>query len=60
MFKQMPPTHQTLFLWRNGPTVVIGRNQNPWKECHLQQMEKDVSVNVIEICPRNDICRVLI
>ncbi|KAM4701000.1 lipoyl amidotransferase LIPT1, mitochondrial [Discoglossus pictus] len=24
-----------LFLWRNSPAVVIGRHQNPWKECNL-------------------------
>lgn len=21
----------TLFIWRNSPTIVIGRHQNPWK-----------------------------
>ena len=29
----------TLFLWRNEPTVVIGRCQNPWKECNVQAMQ---------------------
>lgn len=34
-----------LFLWRNSPAVVIGRHQNPWKECHLHLMrEKGVGL----------------
>jgi lipoate---protein ligase len=39
--KQSSSDAATLFLWRNAPCVVIGRNQNPHKECHLALMERD-------------------
>ncbi len=40
IFQEMDPNVPVLFLWRNSETVVIGRHQNPWIECHLEKMEQ--------------------
>lgn len=41
IFRQMPADQRVLFLWRNNDTVVIGRAQNPWKECNTRKMDAD-------------------
>jgi lipoate-protein ligase A len=35
------PHLPVLLLYVNSPCVVIGKNQNPWRECRLSLMEKE-------------------
>lgn len=41
IFRTMPADERVLFLWRNADTVVIGRSQNPWRECKTDRMAQD-------------------
>jgi len=38
IFHQLHHDQQVLLLWRNEPSVIIGRAQNPWIECNLKVM----------------------
>jgi lipoate-protein ligase A len=37
-----------LFLYQNDKNVVIGKHQNPWKECHITLMEQE-NINLASI-----------
>ncbi len=35
-----PSSSPLLFFWRSRPAVIIGKNQNPWRECNLDWMAR--------------------
>lgn len=35
MYEHLNIVNPVLFLWRNQKTIIIGKHQNPWKECRV-------------------------
>jgi lipoate-protein ligase A len=41
LLKNSSKDEVTMFLWQSKNAVVIGSNQNPWKECNIAKLNED-------------------
>jgi lipoate-protein ligase A len=41
LYQHQEVTKPRLYLYQNDKNVVIGKHQNPWKECNIKIMEED-------------------
>ena len=41
IYEHLNIINPVLFLWRNNKTIIIGKHQNPWKECRVQLLDQD-------------------
>ena len=44
LFSRCGEDEVILYLWQNQNTIVIGKNQNAWKECQISRIEEDGAV----------------
>lgn len=44
LFSRCEKDEAILYLWQNENTIVIGKNQNAWKECQISRIEEDGAV----------------
>lgn len=41
LLDRLTPDERILYLWQSKGAIVIGKNQNPWKECNMPLIKRD-------------------